>query len=213
MYRTILLCCFLIATAQLSAQEIEQEIVRPHAFILAFGTASTTEGSVFNVPAADVPASPDLSIYLGYFYSLSEHLALGTHLLGYSQTINNVLIIDASSTSKVVSFDLFPYNVGIQARYLFLTGSVQPFVSAMGNIVLGTLANDQYGTLTLFGFSAGGIAGARVFLFDSVSLSIQGYATFGTSSFKQKPFQNSVDDDFDPSMAGVIFGVAYHWGD
>jgi len=213
MYRIALLCYCLLFVAHLSAQDIEQETLRPHEFILAFGTASSAEGSVFNLPADDVHASPDFSFYLGYYYSLSERLAVGGHFFGYSQTINDVGIIDASSTFKIVSFNLAPMHLGLQVRYMLMTGSVEPFVSAMANIVVGSLENKEYGTLTMFGYGAGGTAGVRVYIFDSVTFSIHGYGAFGSASFKKNPFLNSVGKDFNPSMAGVIFGLAYHWGD
>lgn len=198
-------------TSTLSAQEFTQESYQPHEFILAFGMVSSPEKSVFNVPANDVAASPDFSYYAGYYYSLSENLAVGGHIAGYSQTINNVAIIDASSSFKIVSFDLFPYNLGVQVRYLLMAGVVQPFVSGSASLAAGTLQNKEYGTLTMLGFSVGATAGARVFIFDAVSLCLQGFASFGSASFKQKPFLNSVGKEFNPSMMGVNFGAAYHW--
>lgn len=205
--------CVLFLISRLEGQEINQELMQPHEFTLAFGTASSSEKSAFNLPANDIRVSPSFSFYLGYYYSFTEQIAVGSHIIGYSQTIKDVGVTDASNNFKIVSFDFLPYNIGLQGRYLFLTGPVQPFISAMVNFVSGSLSNNEFGTLTILGFTAGGSAGIRVFLFDSLTLSANGFALFGSASFKDKPFLNSTGKDFDPSMTGLVFGIAYHWGD
>ena len=205
--------CVLFLISRLEGQEVNQELMQPHEFTLAFGTASSSEKSAFNLPANDIRVSPSFSFYLGYYYSFTEQIAVGSHIIGYSQTIKGVGVTDASNNFKIVSFDFLPYNIGLQGRYLLLTGTAQPFLSAMINFVGGSLQNNEYGTLTIFGFTAGGTAGVRIFLFESVTISVQGFASFGSASFKDKPFLNSVGKDFDPSMTGVILGAAYHWGD
>lgn len=212
MFRLMLCVLALGSIARLFAQPPPEPPYLQHEIGLGFGFGSSFESTIFNLPSNDAQGSPSLVFSLIYCYNLDERLALGFQLFGFVQTIKNVGVTDASNNFKIVDFDLEPYNLGVQGRYLLATGNLQPYIFGMLNLVGGSLENKEFGTLSLLGFSAGAGAGLRMFVHETVTIFLQGTGSFGSASFKEKPFLNSTGKEFNPSMLGLTLNAAYHWG-
>ncbi len=204
----VLLSCILFWSLGLAQEStyLRNEIT------LGFGIGSSPEKNIFNLPSGDVQGSPEIAIYFAYNYSLDERFAIGFQGYGYVQTISNVAIIDGSGSMRSVSFDLSPISVGIQGRYLLSSGTIQPYMFGMVNLAAGSLENNEFGTLSMLGFTAGGGAGLRIFAGESVTIALQGIASLGTANFKEKPFLNSTGKEFNPGFFGLTLNVAYLWG-
>ncbi len=207
--REIFLMLFL--SSFLAAQELEEKTTPQHEFLIAGGTGWSSERSVFNVTAGDVPAEPGFVYYAGYFLNFTDQIAVGSQFYGSFQSIPNVGVTDASSNFRIVTFDLSILHIGLKGRYLFFPPPVQPYLLVAINLVSGSLENKDFGNVSLLGFSVAAAAGFRFKVLESVSFSIQGLTSFGSASFKSNPFTNSTGKDFNPSMTAVTIGVAYHW--
>jgi len=197
----------LLSVTTVHAQE--NEFFLPYnEFMLALGTGTASEKTVFNVPQ-DAKASPDFLVNFQYMYFLSPQVGVGIQLLGYSQTISGITITKQDLSQITPDLDLGVFNIGGRIRYSFLGGDLQPYVFGALNYVSGSVSSDATGTLNLNGFGYGGGAGLSFDIGRSFRLTAEGCLMLGTATWESKPFQNSVSDDFNPGMSGVLIGFSY----
>ncbi len=167
-----------------SAQEeppATEELTVRHEVCFGLGPAIAYEKDLLNVPG-EVAVKPDIGISLAYRYYLSEEMAIGFHMFGYSAKTPQYDVVDNSGTSKTTSFTFGALNIGIQGRYMPVRGTVTPYLSLMVSAALGSIDDPGTGTLRYSGVSFGGGLGVAFFLGEHIALSVDGTGVYGTAT-------------------------------
>jgi len=198
----------------LSAQEFEEEpaVLQFDAGIGA-GIGIAFEKDIFKTEVEKVKASPEVIFNISMHYIVNDHLSFGFLLEGYTQTINDVLVILQSGQPKYENFDLACNNIGADARWTFSTGMFEPYGFAAINLVTGSMQNSDLGNLTMSGLSFGGGLGTKFNFAENWAAQLEAFGFFGTAKWKQKVFTNSANASFNPSHAGLTLGIVFRWGD
>ncbi|MBL7995045.1 outer membrane beta-barrel protein [bacterium] len=182
-----------------------QDLHRNEVFF-GLGWAKSYEKSIFNL-SPDAKSSPELAINIAYLYHVKEHLAVGLHIYGFSETTPKYNV-DGDN----VTFDLSAFNLGVQARYIFMRGSIEPYGYLALNLASGSAENKKSGTLNYNGFSYGGGVGLNKKITDKVYASLEALTSLGSANWKQRPFINSTGKKFNPAMTAVVANISYRWG-
>ena len=184
--------------------------VRAHEFWFGGGGARGFDHAVFDVPD-DIKNSPDGFFTVGYLHNLDEHRAFGFHLFGTTEKTPEALLADTSGFYPV-RFDLLNYNIGVRGRYTFSRQGVAPSVFGGVNLAFGSIESKKTGELTYSGASFCGGGDLGVPLGRHFMLAAELFGSFGVAKWKNKPFLNSTDADYNPSIAGIAFDIHYLWG-
>ncbi len=208
-----MLASVLMVSGSLFAQEESPPPMFRHEIGFGIGVAFPFEKDPLNVPVEE-KVSPSLALGLLYRYHISTTFSVGLQMIGYAgRTPTYAVQKEGESTSKNLSFSLTSFNIGLQVRYTLTETPVRPYALAMVNFVSGSLQNDETGTLSNSGFSAGGGVGIAWMVSPQVAISLEGDGLFGNATWKQKPFVNSTGSEYDPSMFGLLLSVSYFWGE
>jgi TolB-like protein len=198
--------------SSLSGKDTTPSIFLRHEVSMGFGGGGTTEEDIFKAPIK-VKTSPEIMNTASYRYNLSENLAVGAHVTGFTQTINDIPITDTSTgTPKNVNFDLSCIHFGIEGRWILLRGLFEPYCFIGLNTIIGSLTNKDLGDLAMSGFSGGGGIGTRIAFTKNWIGSIEFFGYFGKAKWNKKVFVNSTGDGFDPALYGVLITASYQWG-
>ncbi|KAB2878805.1 porin family protein [bacterium] len=182
-----------------------QDLLR-HELFFGLGWAKSYEKSIFNL-SPDAKSSPELAINISYLYHLKEHMALGFQIYGFSETTPKYNV-DGDN----VTFDLSAFNLGVQARYIFMRGSFEPYGYLALNLASGSAENKKTGTLNYNGFSYGGGVGLNKRITEKIYASLEALTSFGSANWKERPFINSSGKKFNPAMTAVVVNISYRWG-
>ena len=194
--------------------EQEGKIVKPRFYeaLVGFGGAHAYESDIFNL-TPDNASHPEGFLDFRLRQVVSDSWALGFHVFGTSErTPDYVLIPPGSPGGVTASFDLTLAHVGLDARYRFLSGPVQPYVEFGVSYVAGAADNKTYGHLNLAGFSLGPGAGVMFPIGPHFMLGIEGQYAAGRAKWNENPSVNSAGRDYDPSLLAVAGAVGWHWG-
>jgi len=194
----------------------EQEIARPRSrqyeVLLGFGGANAYENDIFNL-SPDNPSNPEGFLDFRLRQLLSDSWALGFHIFGTSErTPQYVLFPPGIPVGVVAGFDLTLAHIGLDARYRFLSGPVQPYLEAGASYVAGAADNKDYGHLNMAGYSVGPGAGVMFPIGPHFMLGIEGQYAWGRAKWHENPSANSSGRDYDPSLLAVAGAIGWHWG-
>lgn len=175
-----------------------------------FGYANGFEKHVFNVPS-DVAVNSATGINLNYCYYFNSNMAAGIRLIGYYKELPDYILTDPEGNMKKVKYKLFNSAADGEFRYVFSRGEVEPYGFLLIGLSEGNVSEED-DELSFNGFNAGFGAGYKIAIGNNWRLSIEAFGIFGTSNWEEKPFLNSSDNDFNPSMAGILLNVSYVFG-
>ena len=206
-----LLCSLAVATVICAAGAPNATAAYPaHEVWFGIGGGSSPEKRIFNVPS-DLQSSPDAVISFGYMKNLDGRKAIGIHLYGGSETTPAVTLTGPSGTIST-GFDLNTFNLGVRYRHTFLRGGIAPYGFMGASAAYGSVESPATGTLVYKGFSGCLGPGAAVELGRRFMLSAELFASFGSAQWNTRPFANSSDDAFDPSLLGGTLNISLVWG-
>jgi len=192
------------------AQEMEQGMIPQSEVKLAVGWSQSSETNLFKTPAeVTIPSMPDAEISIRRY--LDDQFAFGLHLHGQFGKSSEFVVIDNFGEYKKSKFSLISFNVGIDGRWSPFTSFVKPYVLVVVNYAAGGVRSTEIGSLRYDGLSVGGGLGASMPVGDRISISLEAFGEFGTAEWKQLPFLNSRNRDFNPSMFGASLGISYRW--
>lgn len=206
----MILIGMVISLPNLNAQEDSDVPTLLNEVSFGLGAAHSFEKNMFNVPS-DAEGGTNLSFIISYFRHLDNHWAIGINTYGFMKTVDDVLL-NIGGINKMSELDVTVLNLSAVGKYIFSRGSVEPYCLALIAYTGGTLHEDELGTLGLNGISVGGGAGVSFLLNESITISLEGIASFGTAEWKERPFYNSSGIDFDPAMAVGFVQVSYRFG-
>jgi hypothetical protein len=195
----------------LIAGNSDEKLVRRHEIALGIGLPWSSEDNLFNVPQ-DVSVSPNYVFTVLYYYNINEHMAVGGHVYGYNESVEGVIVTDASGMRRILDFDLNSNNIGGRARWTFTRKWVQPYSFLGLSLTRAGLESDPTGRLLSTGIALTGGSGATVNAGSRFALSLEGMVSLGTANWEQRPFANSSGEEFDPSMFGILAVVSFLWG-
>lgn len=175
-----------------------------------FGYANGFEKHVFNTPS-DAAVNSATGINLNYCYYYSNNMAAGIRLIGYYKVLPDYILTDPEGNMKKVKYNLFNSAVDGEFRYIFSRGVIEPYGFLLIGLTDGIVSGDD-DELSFNGFNAGFGAGYKIAIGYNWRLSIEAFGIFGTSNWEEKPFLNSRDIDFNPSMAGLLINISYVFG-
>lgn len=209
------LLCILLVPFGVSAQDDDDDesarLYIANEVSIGLGAAFPAEKDPFNIPGEPrIPTSPGIN--LGYRRYIQERVALGVRLYGYYNKLSNYFVTFPNSSTPVqADFTINTITIAFEGTMLFGRRPLQPYAFLMLGYVTGTLENDQAGSLGLNGVAGGGGVGIRAAVSHKVAIALEGMASFGTASWKQKPFTNSSGDKFNPSMFVALATVLIGW--
>lgn len=195
---------FVSGLSQIQGQELYK-----HEVFFGLGWAKSYEKDIFNL-SPDTKASPDLAINFSYLYHVDQHFGFGCHFYGFTLTTPS-FIVTTNQGTKETTFDIAALNLGVQGRYTFMTGWLEPYVYVTLNLASGSTESKVTGSLEYNGYSFGGGAGVNKRLSKQVYASLEVISSYGDANWKQKPFTNSSGKEFDPSMTAIVMNVSYRW--
>jgi len=208
----LLTVLFIASITSVNAQEIEDESLSlQYDFSFGVGTGVAFEKDLFQTGISEVKVSPEILMNFTMHYATSEHLAFGIFIEGFTQSIKDIPVILQSGQTKSEVFDLTCSLMGLDARWIFSPGIIQPYCYGAFSMVAGTLKNSDMGNLRCTGFAVGAGAGLSYFFAEHWALVIEGYGHVGSAKWKQKVFTNSTGTSLNPSHAGGTLGISYTW--
>ncbi len=183
-----------------------------HEVWIGIGGAASFEKNIFNVPD-DIKSSPDDTGSLLYMFNLDSRRAIGIHIYGGDETTPEALLLTPSGGTLPVKFDLTTFNIGVRGRYTFSRGTFAPYAFVGASWANGTIESGPTGSLDFNGVSGCVGAGVNFALSRHFLLGAEGIGSFGTASWKQRPFSNSSGNHFNPSIAGGTVNLGFAWGE
>ena len=190
-----------------------------NAFAQKSGSHEISFGVGVNFPNEDSPLNvvgerelPSRFVGNGaYRVYLTELVAVGVRGAITSSKLNDYVVQKSgSSTTENINFSLTTLNAGLESQiYLSSRGQIRPYLTLQLLYCENSLTASNYGSLENQGFLAGGGLGIRVKITESILLSAEGFGLFGSANWKQKPFNNSSSDEFNPSSIRALFNVAF----
>ena len=200
--------------AKRTPDETGSEFFKPRHYetLVAAGGAHAYESDIFNL-------SPDEGSHPGIFLDfrlrqlLNDSWAFGFHIFGTTEKTAQYLLFPPGVTSGVQArFDLTVIHTGLDARYRFSSGPIQPYLEAGLSYVGGGADNDTYGHLGMQGFSIGPGAGVVVPAGTHLLLGAELQYAYGRARWKDNPSVNSSSRAYDPSLLAVAGTLGWHWG-
>ena len=177
---------------------------------LGAGIATASEASLFDLPV-DAESDPDVLIDFRVRQNRWERLALGFHVYGTIEETPRYRLVDGGGNVRFSDFDLTVFHLGVDFRYVFADGRVQPFVEIGGSYVAGSAEADDGEILRLSGGSIGGGPGFQVAMSRGLAVGMQGLFTAGFAKWEERPFFESTGRDYEPGFAGFEGFVTYRW--
>lgn len=203
-----LVCLFLVLFSY--SVFAQQETFQANEIALGLGVVHSFERDLFNV-TSDFGIGASTGFLLSFLHNFDEQLAIGIHVFGYFKTTPEFTVVSSSGGVQRTTFDVTASNVGVQGRWVFTRGEVQPYVYAMMNYSTGDAESDLIGRLGYRGITSGGGGGAGIILSENVKISLEGILSLGTAKWSQRPFSNSRGDEFNPSLIGILAVISYIW--
>jgi hypothetical protein len=133
-------------------------------------------------------------------------------MYGYTQHIYGVIIIDPEGNRDSVTLDFYTYNIGLEARWTFLTGRTRPYVYVVLNNADGVVNREDKRYFGYDGSTYGGGLGLSYRISHHFTVALDGVASFGSAKWERLPFVNSTGREFDPSMIGLMLNFSFLWG-
>ncbi|MBI5476348.1 MAG: hypothetical protein HY964_06395 [Ignavibacteriales bacterium] len=202
----ILTITFIFSLSTFCQEDQTAEFLK-HEVSLGLGAANSFENSMFNLDE-DTKTGTNFALTLDYFYNFDERYAIGISIYGFSKTVNDFWIITSGSPKKV-SLDFLALNLSAVGRYTFTRGTVEPYAIAQLSYSSGSLENNDLGKLNLNGVSVGVGGGVGLPLSESFAVTTEVIASFGTAKWKEKPFLNSGNTDYNPSLVAGFVKISY----
>jgi hypothetical protein len=193
---------------------VEGDLFKQHRYeaLVGFGGAHAYESDVFNL-SPDNGSHPDGFLDFRLRQLVTDTWALGFHVFGTSErTADYLLFPPAAPAGVTASFDLTLAHVGLDARYRFLSGPVQPYVEIGASYVAGAADNKTYGHLNLVGFSIGPGAGVTFPVGPHFLLGTEVQYAYGRAKWNENPSLNSSGRDYDPSLLAFAGTLGWRWG-
>ena len=181
-----------------------------HEVWLGIGGAASSEKNIFNV-ASDIKSQPEFVISLGYMHNLDAQKAVGFHFYGGIETTPSFFVSGPSGTQST-TFELSTYNIGARYRQTLFRGRIAPYVFVGASLATGSIESGTTGRLDYTGVSACVGPGAAVSLGKNFMMSAELFGSLGSAKWKERPFANSTDDKFDPSLLGGTVNFSVVWG-
>ena len=175
---------------------------------IGIGIAYSPEKDIFNIPN-DSKVSPDMAISIAFAQNINKQTCIGGHIYGYTEMTPKYSLILDDGTISTTKFELNTFNIGGHWRWLFSTGTIQPYSKLILNYANGELSSKKAGDLEYHGISLAVDLGSRVFISEHFTIALELLGSFGFAAWKEKPFLNSKNKDFNPSMVAILINVSY----
>ncbi len=180
---------------------------------LGVGGVKAFENDIFNV-TPDYASKPGPFVDLRVRENLNGPWAFGVHIQVTGEKTGLYSVVPVGFGSPVDErFDLTLFHVGVDTRYMLIQGPLQPYLEAGISYVGGSADASALGTLSLSGYSIEGGPGAMYLFNRNVALAVEGVFAAGAAQWDRRPFVNSTNRDYNPSLASVAGMFVYRWGD
>lgn len=181
-----------------------------HELTLGGGYIYGFEKDVFNI-SDDEGINSAIGLNLNYCFTFNKEFSAGVRLFGYIKSLPEYYILNQSGVSEKVDFVMKMFNYSGEFRYTFQRGNIEPYCFIEGGAALGTITgNDK--KLHNSGFNIGAGAGIKIDLGNKIKLSAELIGTIGSAKWESRPFINSSDDNYNPSMFCVLIGISQYFG-
>ena len=208
---------FLLLTIQITTTTIfsqtsnEEQKIKEAEVSAWFGDGEAFEDNIFNTETEKLKASPAAVYKFCVHYPLDQNLSLGIIIEAFTQKISAVTVTLADGQMKSENFDLACSNLGVEAKWTFAKGTLEPYGFGNINWTGGSLQNPDLGNLALNGLSIGGGFGTKLNFSESWAIAFEAFGFWGTATWKEKVFTNSIGNSFNPSHVAATLGIVFHW--
>jgi len=182
---------------------------------IGFGGAVAFEKNMFTDSAGNVPSvKGGIFVSLFYRFHFSSHLSAGVRMSGYVLTLSEQkFILDGVQKKENLSFG--PFNLGIEGRWTFFRGKVEPYWFLTAGAVMGDMTPESNSSTiisSVSGFSLGTGFGVTMSITKQYAMSVELCGSFGSGTWDKMGNPYSSDLNYNPSFLAANVAFSYRWG-
>jgi hypothetical protein len=180
---------------------------------LGIGITSPSESNPFNI-SNEPELSTSFGGNAGIRWPIGDMMFVGLRGFLTVQNLSNYQVQQTGSTTiKTLDFRLTSYMFAVDTKiYLIDSRYVEPYLLIAIAYAAGSISNGDYGNLSYQGFTAGGGLGIRVAITKTIGVSVDVIHLAGKGNWKNKPFNNSSSNEYDPSRTWISANISFSVG-